>query len=81
MKRVIENPKSDADLPLAVRQEIDELVKAGWLREVLLITEDGNVIIDPELISYDNDMQARYPGRPRSEYMTVEYPARIYVDE
>jgi hypothetical protein len=81
MKRVIENPKSDDDLPLSTRRRIEALVKAGYLREVLLISEDGEVVIDPELISYDNHMQAANPGRPRSEHMSPEYPARIYVDE
>jgi hypothetical protein len=51
MKRVIENPKSDADLPLSTRQRIEALIKAGYLREVLLISEDGEVVIDPESIS------------------------------
>jgi hypothetical protein len=38
-------------------------------------------MIDPELISYDIHMQALHPGRPRSEYMSVEYPARILFED
>ncbi len=79
--RVIENPKSDSDLPLRVQKQIEEYVNAGWIREVLLISEQGEVIVDPEAVSYDQLMQSEQPGRDRSEYMVRQYPAKIYVDE
>lgn len=79
--QVIENPKSDSDLPLRVRERIAELVAAGYVREVLLITEQGEVVIDPDLVSYDQSMQAEQPGRPRSEYLTPEYPARLVIED
>jgi hypothetical protein len=80
-QRIFENPKCDSDLPLYTREKIEKLVAAGWPREVLLITRRGDVVIDPEAISYDQHIQSQTPGRPRSEYMVIEYPTRIYVDE
>jgi hypothetical protein len=81
LQRVIENPKCDSDLPLHTRERIKKLVAAGWLREVLLVTDRGDVVIDPEAISYHQQIQSQTPGRPPSEYMVIEYPARIYLDE
>jgi len=79
--RVIENPQSDSQLPLQVRQEIEEYLKAGYIREVLLISEQGEVMVDPEAVSYDQLMQSQHPGRDRSEYMVLQYPSKIYVNE
>lgn len=79
--RVIENPQTDSDLPLHVQQRIQEFVNAGYVREVLLVSEQGEVMVDPEAVSYDQLMQSEQPGRERSEYMVAQYPAKIYVNE
>jgi hypothetical protein len=81
MPRVIEYPRSDDDLPPFTRRRIEELVNSGWPRDVLTISERGEVTVDLEEVGYAAEMQVRHPGRPRSEYMAVTYPARICVDE
>lgn len=79
--RVIENPTKDSDLPLRTQQKIKELMLGGWIREVLMITRNGDVLVDPELVSLDQMEQSDQPGRPRSEYMTPLYPECIFVSE
>ena len=80
-KIVIENIRSDEQLPSETRARVERLVAAGWIREALWIAPNGEVLIDHELVRHDLDMQKQYPGLPRSEYMTVRYPERIVVSK
>lgn len=77
--KIIENPSCDTDLPQETQAKIKELVEGGWIREVLMITANGEVLVDPELVSYDESIQSQHPGRPRSEYIRALYPERIFV--
>lgn len=80
-KHVIEKPDSDDQLPAAILAKIAELIKAGWKREHLLITESGDVIIDTEAYDHEQLMRSMYPDKPREDYMYVTYPERIVCEE
>ena len=78
---IIENPKSDDQLPVSTRKRIAELMKAGYEREHLLIAETGEVMVDPEAYDYELLMRRTHPEQHRSEYMFIVYPPRIITQD
>lgn len=78
---VIENPSSDEQLPESILKQIRELIQAGWKREHLMISEKGEVLVDTEAYDHEQLMRSMYPDKDRAEYMCINYPARIVLEE